>query len=207
MKELSFAEVAERRTRRWQQLNQLIAANEQPIDPKIHDLVITLNALGIVSSWSCQGHRDFPPDYENGMIKPYPWISFPKYQYADLDQFKLQRSIGLSIGDHMRLVMSVIGKKGVMQYEQFTTNQVLINFLDQFYAQRQMSQITKLHLITGKKGYTLENVGAPGHPNNLNQNDPAILFRFQKEMSKFGKYLKELYETQQDRKLLTELAL
>lgn len=207
MKELPFAEITERRTRRWEQLNHLIAASEKPIDPKVRNLVITLNALGIITSWSCEGHRDAPSEKENVMRKSYPWIDFRRKQYADLDQFRLQRIGGLSIGDHMRLVMSVIGIKGVMRYEQFTTDQVLTIFLNEFNTQRQVTDASRLHIRLGTRGFLLENMRAPSHPNNTNKNDPAILYRFQKEMFEFGEYLKELYETQQDRKLIVEGSL
>lgn len=65
--------------------------------------------------------------------------------------------------------------------------------------------MTKLHIEQGNTGFTLINSKSKFHLNNRNKNDPAILYRFQQEMIDFGEYLKLLYDTQNDRQIMTDL--
>lgn len=219
----------EEKALRWEditrQVDEIVDALDQPIDPKIKETVIALNALGYMTSGSCEGHKGDDAEQRRGL----PWIDMqsgpePEEKYEGENEIysEIAAKYGISVEDVKRQRYQQAYEEANQRIWQQPIAEAYNEWgeankhiaekasllLAEYYQGREVDP--KVKLTIDSRGWTgrLKNQGysdlydvqfGPNGrdlaPGEEEEYVKAHLEDFQKEMEVFGGWLKEEYLT------------
>jgi hypothetical protein len=99
----------------------------KPVDAEIMDVVVALNAVGIHTTQSCEGHMD--------RGKPYPWIGVgaPRVEHLQQELGRLIQQCQTATEDYDALVKKARDIEQTLKRLHAQEEQKLVEYLDLFY--------------------------------------------------------------------------
>ncbi len=183
---------------RWQELLATFATitdkKAMPIDPGILEAVTALNALGIFTSGSCEGHLDW------GTGAPWIDIKAPGTEEEDrragqaLTEARQQREAHqLSKEEIDGLLAMATTLKQHVEHKHLAERRKVMSYLAAFYAERQVPYDRRI-IAYGAVGQTrIESQGAGLLPLLSREEKQQKLREYQGEMREFARFLKALF--------------
>lgn len=164
----------------WQEVGERVAhlvdKLGRGIDPHIVDTVIALNALGIETSQSCEGHLDHG--------RPYPWITFDVREAAHVFLQSGEANRQKTYQEAQALKRQA---ETIQGYEQGK----IVNLLTTFYAHREVGYYRSLIVYPRNPGtLILESQGAMCLIGEPADRQKVGLVMLQDEMQSFADFLK-----------------
>ena len=146
------------------------------LDDGIRDMVIALNAFGITTVQSCEGHRDHG--------RPYPWITCASDEAKNLFQQSGEANARKDYQEAQNLKHRAEVLQGVLQGR-------LVHLLTRFYAHRHVAQERMLIVYARYPGtIILESQGAASLIGEASDAQERGLALCQEEMRAFAEFLK-----------------
>lgn len=173
-----------------EQFSRVTDTLEMPIDPGIFEAVVALNALGIHTTQSCEGHLD------RGTFAP--WIEFEADEIQGLSR-QLARVRQKYRSEHDEIIISeeetAIRQNAAIK--QLATYSHVLSFLEAFYATRNTAYDSRLIIISPSAMRSrIINQGADFQRFLSLPQRQERLQAYQQEIQAFGAFLKNLYCTQ-----------
>ena len=167
-----------------------------PIDKGIFETVVALNALGISTSMSCEGHL--------GHGRAAPWIRFHAHEMDQLhalakeatDQWQQAKATHASAEEIEKWASEAFRLSREANTTCFQEPKRVMGFLEDFYSDRHVPYDRQLMLKVDSFGNsTLTVHGEPFQPLHPLDVRAQNLERYQEEMQMFAAFLKQVYFT------------
>ena len=200
---------------KWQEISLEVEtwcdAVGYPIDPKIKDAVIALNAIGINTSASCEGHLD------HGY--PYPWVEFSictleiqsleekitkifkereeKEQLLEVTYPQLSKKEIFDLPEAQDLIILSKSIYDISNQIELIRKELLKDLyflIDKFYQEQDISYDNMLFIKHGYSNYPrIFSIGGEWQPIRSQKEKEIKLNEYQKEMGKFALFLKKYF--------------
>lgn len=216
----SGSENKSEKQQRWEEIEQSLRGTADDLNPEIDkgifDTVVALNAFGLHTCGSCEGHVGVEHDNEH----PFPWVSLQAPNRPD--RYANEENIMPKL---LEKYATAAGKKGP-PYDEEIYNQALNELetypetaeykkwieetermashlqklLDEFYEHREVKPLVKLRAERQPESFSL-NSGSHGQMVREGTSDKRqealqkLLVRYQEEMRVFTEFLKRRYFT------------
>ncbi|MCL5733384.1 MAG: hypothetical protein M1334_01820 [Patescibacteria group bacterium] len=153
---------------------------EKPVDPDIKESIVALNAFGINTTASCEGHID------HGTYAPYIDVEAKDVEMLDRQARELEdKEENINKAKN---IFKEIEQKNLEEREK------LFLLLDEFYKNRNVSFSTKLIVKGLARGWSrLESQGADLQKIKTKEERQENLSRYQEEMAAFTDFLTKKY--------------
>lgn len=180
---MQYIQIMQQTSQQWQEsthtVSRLTDKLGRGLDPGIRDTVIALNALGIHTAQSCEGHLDHG--------RPYPWVTI----HSDEAKCLFEQSgaaFARASPEEGRML------KHRAEEAQAQSQQLLLALLADFYAQRHVDYDRILIVYMRYPGTSiLESQGAASLIGQPYKVQAQKLAEYQDEMQSFAAFLKEEY--------------
>jgi hypothetical protein len=187
-KEKLWQEIADRASRITDKLGM-------PIDQGILDTVIVLNALGITTKQSCEGHAD------RAVCAPWIFFTTPGIDELNKQVFQAQEEAMQASKERKytnaelhQLFEPAHQLRRQADSKHGEDQQKVLAFLDAFYTDRYVSQDKRLIIYSRTPGTsTLESQGARCQYIDSPEERAQKLREYQEEMHAFTTFLKEIF--------------